>query len=218
LKANNRKAFEITVSFILTVAAASYYSIQNIEATITPPYINNVSLNGETPLMGPPGASQVLNYSGPANYINVSNGIENSHNSKIAQSFSNVYVVWEGEGVGNATDIFIAVSHDKGFSFGKPINLSNSTGNSTHASVGAFDQSVYVVFEDEVDGQSDVFISGSMQAGQNFRTFNLSNSTDADSIESTLNVNYNDVIVSWTECSPGNDPCSSIRAYNPKYW
>ncbi|MDQ3884759.1 MAG: hypothetical protein M3239_04870 [Thermoproteota archaeon] len=206
---------EVIAFIILIVAFASYHGIQNIEATTS---YNNTSPKEVTPLLRPPGAPVVLNYSGPANYINVSIGIENSHNSKIAQSFSNVYVVWEGEGVGNATDIYVAVSHDKGFSFGKPINLSNSTGNSSHASVGAFDQSVYVVFEDDVNGQSDVFISGSMQAGQNFRTFNLSNSTDADSIESALNVNYNDVIVSWTECSPGNEQCSSILAYNPRYW
>ena len=217
MKVNNRTGLKLIVSIILSVVFASYYGIQNIEATTTS-YNNNASLKEATPLIAPPGYPEVLNYTGPANYINVSNGIENSHNSKIAQSFSNVYVVWEGEGVGNTTDIFVAVSHDKGFSFGEPINLSNSTGNSSHASVGAFDQSVYVVFEDDVNGQSDVFISGSMQAGQNFRTFNLSNSTDADSIESTLNVNFNDVIVSWTECSPGNEQCSSILAYNPKYW
>src|SRR6476620_11138197 len=92
---------------------------------------------------------------------------------KIAASGDNVYVIANGaEDVKNITypsDIFIKTSNDNGKTFGKEINLSNSTGiQSTRAEIVASGDTVSVSWWDKSDGKDQPIIRTSNDGGKTF--------------------------------------------------
>ena len=107
----------------------------------------------------------------------MSNNTGNSSNPQIAASGNNVYVTWYDDTPGNS-DIFFAVSNNNGISFGTPINLSNNTGGSSSPQIAAIGNNVYVTWEDDTPGNSDIFFAASNNNGTSFGTpINLSNNT-----------------------------------------
>ncbi len=92
---------------------------------------------------------------------------------KIAAGGNNVYVVANGaENVNNITspsDIFIRTSNDNGKTFGKEINLSNSTGiQSTRGEIEASGDNVYVSWWDKSDGKDQPMVRVSNDGGKTF--------------------------------------------------
>ena len=75
-------------------------------------------------------------------------------------------------------DIFFAVSNNNGTSFGTPINISNNTGGSSNPQIAASGNNVYVTWQDDTPGNSDIFFAVSNNNGTSFGTpINLSNNT-----------------------------------------
>ena len=90
-----------------------------------------------------------------------------SCNPRIARS-KNLYIVW------NRTDdlsveigdIFFSRSTDGGVTFGNPTRLNATNGNSSNPQlVATGDSNVYVVWEDDTPGNSDIFFSRSTDGG-----------------------------------------------------
>ena len=108
----------------------------------------------------------------PSPAISIGNASANSTNPEVAAVGNNVYVVWSDTNgtTGADPDIFFSSSSDNARTFGEPINLSNSNGNSTNPEVTASGNNVYVVWSDTdgaKGGNGDIFYSSS----DNARTF-----------------------------------------------
>jgi hypothetical protein len=92
---------------------------------------------------------------------------------KVAAGGKNVYVVASGaESINKLTsppDIFIKSSNDNGKTFGKEINLSNSTGiKSTRAEIQASGDNVYVTWWDKIGLKDQPMMRISHDGGQTF--------------------------------------------------
>ena len=136
--------------------------------------------------------------------INISNSTGSSTDPQIAASGNNVYVTWEDTTPGNR-DIFFAVSNNNGTSFGTPINISNSTGNSVNPQIATSGNNVYVTWEDSTPGNSDIFFAVSNNNGTSFGTpINISNSTGG-SFNPQIATSGNNVYVTWEDSTPGNN-------------
>ena len=86
----------------------------------------------------------------------------------MASSGNNLYVAWWGNKTGNYEVMFKA-SNDNGQTFGKQINLSNSTnGTSVKADVAASGKNVYVTYWDNKTGIGIPYIRASTDAGKTF--------------------------------------------------
>jgi hypothetical protein len=112
----------------------------------------------------------------------------------MAISGNNLYTAWWGNGTGNYEVMFKA-SHDNGQTFGKKINLSNSTnGISVEADVAASGNNVYVTYGDNKTGIANAIIRTSNDNGNTFGpeviltdNSNLANTTLAPKIPSYSN-------------------------------
>lgn len=80
---------------------------------------------------------------------------------------SNVYVAWSDNTAGNY-DIFFKASKDSGLTFGDTINLSSNPGQSTSVAIAAVKQHVYVIWKDDTQGNSQIFLRTSHDNGRTF--------------------------------------------------
>lgn len=71
---------------------------------------------------------------------------------------NNVYVIWE-DNIQGKFQIYFTKSSDGGSTFGDPINLSNSTGDSVNPQIGIVEHTAFVVWEEDVDGASKIYLS-----------------------------------------------------------
>jgi hypothetical protein len=142
--------------------------------------------------------------------INISNNTAVSHSPELAVSHrknlvgnDSVYVVWSDNSTGNG-DIYFKQSADNGTTFSSTQNLSNNPGNSTAAQMAAYQDNVYVVWEDASTGNGDIYFRKSTDSGINFGTTeNLSNNTSfSDSFH--MSASGSDVYVVWSDNSTGN--------------
>ena len=97
-------------------------------------------------------------------YFNLTNNTRDSVYPRIAAFGNNVYVVWQqlvspityerysssASSIANEVnyDIFIKKSSDRGITFGKAVNLSNSSGFSEHPHLAVYGNNVYVTWID----------------------------------------------------------------------
>jgi hypothetical protein len=141
--------------------------------------------------------------------INLSDNIGISIEPRIALPYyDNPRVVWSDSSFGQ-TEILFKASSDGGKSFGKTVNLSNSSGSSSNAEIASWDSRIYVVWDDETSGNDEVMFTSSSDSGATFTPpINLSNSS-ADSVEAKVAMPEasEDVYVVWTErnVSTGDD-------------
>ncbi|MFY9964788.1 MAG: sialidase family protein [Nitrososphaeraceae archaeon] len=107
--------------------------------------------------------------------INLSNNPGVSDFSAIAASGNNVYVVWQDSTPGKF-EIFYRMSTDGGATFGSAINLSNNAEDSFNPSIEGIGNNVYVAWNDNSLGNSEILYRRSSDGGGTFSTTtNLSN-------------------------------------------
>jgi hypothetical protein len=93
--------------------------------------------------------------------LNLSNNTGFSEHPQIAVSKNGIFVVWADNTDSNNTEIMFTKSEDNGTTFSKVINLSNNPYNSNNQEISAFDENVYVVWQD-VDGSTTTNSQGNM--------------------------------------------------------
>ena len=98
----------------------------------------------------------------------MSNNPGDSEEQTIAVYEQNVYVVWEDTALGNESEILFRTSTDGGLTFGVTQNLSNNNEFSVNPSIAAFGNNIYVVWQDNTPGNSDIFFRASNDGGINF--------------------------------------------------
>jgi len=146
----------------------------------------------------------VSNNTLPSPAISISNASANSTNPEVAAAGNNVYLVWSDTNgtKGTDADIFFSSSSDNGGSFDKPINLSNSIGNSSNPEVAASGNNVYVVWSDTngAKGENgDIFFSSSRdRAGSFGEPSNLSDN-ERNSTNPEVAASGDNVYVVWAD-------------------
>ncbi len=112
--------------------------------------------------------------------INLSNNTEYSERPQIAVSKNGLFIVWaETDNSGNK-EIMFTKSLDGGTTFGKAINLSNTSKNSNHPEISAYGENVYVVWRDTAqnDTNDNILFKSSADGGNTFsKPLELANNT-----------------------------------------
>jgi hypothetical protein len=116
--------------------------------------------------------------------INLSNNTGFSEHPQIAVSKNGIFIVWADNTDSNNTEIMFTKSEDNGTTFSKVINLSNNSKNSNNVEISAFDENVYVVWQDidhnnNNNKNSSIMFKSSLDSGN---TFN-------DTIQLAINTN-----------------------------
>ena len=122
-----------------------------------------------------------------------------STETDIAAFNDNVYVVWQNEDEDDGAEIFFVASNDNGQTFGDIQNLSNDDFRSIDPSIAAFNNDVYVAWDNETtDDGRQIFFVASNDNGQTFGDIqNLSNDEDKRFDQSDVAAFKNDVYVAW---------------------
>ena len=98
---------------------------------------------------------------------NISQNSGFSYTPQLAASGSNVYVVWNDNTDGNL-DIMFARSTDGGDSFIGPTNISANPGGSYTPQLAVSGSNVFILWNDNTDGNLDVMIAKSIDDGATF--------------------------------------------------
>ena len=135
---------------------------------------------------------------------NLSQNNGSSSNPKIAIQGNNVYVVWEDETSGIATDIFFARSINNGQTFSPPINISETNDSSLDSSrdpqIVTLGTNVYVVWEEGSRSfNTEIFLTRSINNGQTFSTPDNISENNGGSLEPQIAIQGNSVYVVWED-------------------
>jgi hypothetical protein len=143
-------------------------------------------------------------------------------NVQTAVAENTTWVAWEGN-VNGTNKIFLKVSYNESLIYTPAVELSDpKAGNASKLQLAASDDGtlVYATWQDTnmTDGKNRIFVSASMNGGEEFKTYTLNLPGDADSIDPTLTVVGNEVLINWIQngsdgaCSPNNGTvCSHGR-------
>ena len=97
-------------------------------------------------------------------------------------------------------------SSNSGVTFGQVMQLSGDSEFAINDIINVYDNNVYIVWQGNIKGQFDIFLSKSSNGGITFsQPINLSNSTNADSINPQLAATANELFVVWQEDLSGNN-------------
>ena len=129
---------------------------------------------------------------GPTNGTRLSPGWAHSFNPSVAASGSNVYVVWEDNRNINS-EIYFDYSTDGGVSWTyeatKGYNLSENSTNQSSPAVAVSGQTVHVVWQDERNGNPEVYYRRSTKGGVGWedaqRLTNESNRSTSPSVDAS---------------------------------
>ncbi|MGB6533201.1 MAG: trypsin-like peptidase domain-containing protein [Candidatus Nitrosopolaris sp.] len=137
--------------------------------------------------------------------IGLSDSDVTSQGPRLAASGNKVYAVWE-ESHDGTNRIMFAKSTDRGNTFSKPANLTSGIRvDSETPSIGAFENTVYIVWTDNSPGNYDIFFIKSTDGGNTFsKPLNLSNDPGLSYLPRIATAGKNSVYVVWTDNSPGN--------------
>ncbi len=133
--------------------------------------------------------------------VNVSNSGNASRSPQVTVAGSHVYVAWEEDVTGLGTmDIFVSATDDGGLSFTEPINLSNSSLQSSSVQLYSSDDTLFIIWKEfDISAFSgDILFSSSVDGGQTFTdSFNLSETLGGDAFFPQIAVSGANIYVVW---------------------
>ncbi len=126
-----------------------------------------------------------------------------SHNSAIAVSGSNVYIVWYDGRDGN-TELYYKLSNDNGDTWTADTRLTNNSGKSWHPSVTVNGSVVQIVWHDDTPGNNEIFYKRSDDGGNTWTAdMQLSNTAGSSNLPG-IAVSGSVVHVCWYDSTAGN--------------
>ncbi len=135
--------------------------------------------------------------------INLSSNSGLSLAPRVAAVGNSVYVVWQDDSTGN-DEVFFRASTNNGASFNPTVNLSNLPGNSTIPQLAAVGDNVYVVWQDDVLGDFEIFFRSSLSNGATFGTIFVLSNNPGSSLSPRITAVGKFVYVVWRDDSLGN--------------
>jgi hypothetical protein len=129
-----------------------------------------------------------------------------SWNQRMLVHDDKVYVVWNGRS-DDTVDIYLSVSKDGGISFSEPANVSRSQNTSFDAGLAAWENNLYIIWQENDSETTDIFYSKTTDDGLGFSApisigKNLNSAITRDSEISAINDN---VYVVWYEDASEGD-------------
>ena len=145
---------------------------------------------------------------------NLGNSTKDSVNPNVAVSGNNVYVAWESVDMNSTagasnSEVMFARSSDSGATFTNAKSLSNNPGNSVNPNVAVSGNNVYVAWEDDSAGDTEIILVRSTNGGVNFTSRNISNSP-GESFDPKIAISGSNVYVVWVDYNLGNSTKSDI--------
>jgi hypothetical protein len=117
---------------------------------------------------------------------------------QIAASGNNVYVVWEDDSNGNK-DIYFKASPNSGYGFKGKKNLSGTNGTSEFPQIAASGNKVYVVWEDDTNGNKEIYFKASQKTGKIFKNTKKISNTTGTSQSPSIGLLNNETYVIWQD-------------------
>ncbi len=127
----------------------------------------------------------------------------NSHNSAIAVSGSNVYIVWYDSRDGNR-ELYYSLSNDNGDTWSADTRLTNNPGESWHPSVTVSGSVVQIVWHDDTPGNNEIFYKRSNDGGNTWTADMQLSNTSGSSNMPGIAVSGSNVHVCWYDSTAGN--------------
>jgi hypothetical protein len=132
------------------------------------------------------------------NAINLSHDAGFSSSPQISAYGNNAYVVWEDNSNGHS-DIYFKATKNSGTTFGNAINLSHDAGFSSSPRIATSGNDVYVVWEDNSNGHSDIYFKPIRVRGTTFgNAINLSHDAGFSSSPQVV-ISIHNIYVLWTD-------------------
>jgi len=133
----------------------------------------------------------------------ISNNLGYSSRPSIAISGSNVYITWDDDTLGN-TEIFIKSSKNGGATWSLQKNISNNSGESWASKIVASGAYLYIIWQDNTLGNSEVFFKRSKDGGLTWSNSKRIASMSGDSQWPSIVAKDKQVYIVWTDSTPGN--------------
>lgn len=136
--------------------------------------------------------------------IMINSNSKDSAFPQIAMYGDHVYVAWLERTGNDTTNLIFAKSDDGGITFSSPLSITNHSGTSGIPKIYAYDNNVYLMWEDNGVKNFDVFLRTSRDSGNTFDpSVDLSSNT-GNSGAPQMSVNGNSIYATWMDDSSGN--------------
>jgi hypothetical protein len=133
---------------------------------------------------------------------NLSNNAGDSYFPAISVDGSNIYVVWHDWTPGNP-EIFFKKSDDRGVTWTSKKRLTYNKGLSYAPTIAVNSSNIYVAWEDDTPGNSEIYLKKSDDGGVTWTTKRLTYITGASYFPS-IAVDGSNIYVVWEDNTPGN--------------
>ena len=150
--------------------------------------------------------------------INLSNNIEFSERPQIAASRNGIFIVWTDTIDSNNKEIIFTKSIDNGKTFSNPVTLSNNSKNSYNVEISAFDENVYVVWQEQGEnnnntgkGNERIIFKSSIDSGTNFND-PIELTANTDDAFPKINSYGNNVYIVWNNENKKNSGLFFIKS------
>ncbi|HEY6588462.1 MAG TPA: sialidase family protein [Nitrososphaeraceae archaeon] len=149
--------------------------------------------------------------------INLSNNTEFSERPQIAVSKNGIFIVWAETINPNNKEIMFTKSLDNGKTFSNPINLSNNSKDSYNQEISAFNENVYVIWQDTDKKNNDtngiIMFKSSTNTGNTFNnSIELINNTN--SAFPKINSYGNYVYITWNNENKKNSGLFFVKSFD----
>lgn len=121
----------------------------------------------------------------------------------IATSDTAVHLVWQDLRDGNL-EIYYKRSLDNGLTWSEDIRLTNGSGNSEFPSVEAQGSNVYVVWNDNLEGNFEIYYTHSLDNGETWGEYTRLTKADGISEHPSLVAEGSRFHLAWSDQRPGN--------------
>ena len=135
--------------------------------------------------------------------VNISNNAGSSGAPQLVVMKNKIYVAWMDDASKNY-EIYFAKSEDSGITFSKPLDISNTSGDSGYAQLNVSGVNVYVVWTETIsDTNYDIMFAKSFNDGISFeKPVNLSDNKGASGWP-LITTENGGIYISWVDSTPG---------------
>lgn len=153
--------------------------------------------------------------------INLSNNIEFSERPQIAATRNGIFIVWTDTIDSNNKKIIFTKSIDNGKTFSNPVTLSNNSKNSYNVEISAFNENVYVVWQEQGynntgEANDSIIFKSSIDNGNNFNDPIELTANTSDAFPK-INSYGNNVYIVWNNENKKNNGLFFVKSLDKGY-
>ena len=153
--------------------------------------------------------------------INLSNNIEFSERPQIAATRNGIFIVWTDTIDSNNKEIIFTKSIDNGKTFSNPVTLSNNSKNSYNVEISAFNENVYVVWQEQGynntgEANDSIIFKSSIDNGNNFNDPIELTANTSDAFPK-INSYGNNVYIVWNNENKKNNGLFFVKSSDKGY-